>query len=251
MTLVPTFTADYPGALVIPANLDNVYAPAGHGGVPNRPRAFIIHTPEEAADNNEVTPRWFQQYHPDMRGSTHYYQDNDGDVYQMVPEAWGAIANGFNPGIPQRLSYPAWAGPFSLNWQTLSVEVEGHAHNIGQTLNNTQFQALVKLVRHRCSAYGIPLDREHVMGHYQLAVDRSDPGAGFPWPAFIEALQQEDDMAITVAACGNSPSGFRIYALGGGAPAWITRKEEADELIRVFGQPKALSWATLVALGAR
>lgn len=194
MPLIPAFTADYAGAIVVPANFDNAYSVAGHGGVPNKPRAFILHTPEEAADNNEVTPRWFQQYHPDSRGSTHYYLDNDGDVYQCVPEAWGAIANGFNPGVPQRVSYPAWAAPHSLNWQTISVEIEGYAHNIASTLNQVQFDALVRLVRNRCQFYGIPLDREHINGHYQLAFDRTDPGASFPWARFIDALSGGGDM---------------------------------------------------------
>lgn len=212
MTLVPAFAADYPGAIVTPANIDNVYSPAGHGGVPNQPRAFVIHTPEERADNIEVTPTWFQGYHPAQRGSTHYYLDNDGDVYQCVPESWGAIANGFNPGNPQRLAYPAWAGSFSLNWQTLSVEVEGYAHNIQDTLNPTQFDALVRLVRHRCQAHGIPITRDRIIGHYELATDRTDPGPGFPWARFMSALRGGSDVPEQhnrLAKWGDTPGGWR------------------------------------------
>ena len=194
MPLMPSFTADYPGAIVVPATLDNVYSPTLHGGIPNAPRAWVLHTPEEKADDIEVTPRWFQQYHPESRGSTHYYLDNDGDVYQCVDESWGAIANGFNPGVPQQVHYPSWAGPFSLNWQTVSVEIEGFAHNIGQTLNDVQFNSLVRLVKHRAAFYRIPLLRSHIIGHYQVAFDRTDPGQTFPWARLMAALKEEEPM---------------------------------------------------------
>jgi N-acetyl-anhydromuramyl-L-alanine amidase AmpD len=154
----------------------------------------VLHTPEERADNIEVTPTWFQQYHPNQRGSTHYYLDNDGDVYQCVPESHGAIANGFNPG-PADLTYPFWAGPFSLNWQTVSVEIEGYAHNIGSTITDAQFNSLVRLIKHRAAHWKIPLTRDYIIGHYQVAYDRTDPGLSFPWPRLMDAL--EDDMPLS------------------------------------------------------
>lgn len=196
MTLIPMFTPEYPGAIPFPCHVNNCYNPAGHGGVPNKPRAFILHTPEEPPDNYPGTPHWFQN--PAAGGSTIYFVAFTGDVYQCLPETWGAIANGFNPGNPQRLSYPSWAAPYSLNWQTLSVEIEGYAAGIGQSMviGGPQWNALVALVRDRCEAYGIPLDREHIMGHYQLSVDRTDPGLGFPWAAFIAAVKGEYDMKI-------------------------------------------------------
>lgn len=185
--MIPAFAADYPGAVVFPAHEDNAYNPQAHGA-PNRPRAFILHTPEEPADSYPSTPHWFAQYHPNQRGSTHYFVSFTGDVYQCVPETWGAIANGLD-GKPR----PAWAGPESLNWQTLSVEIEGYAASIGQTLavGGPQWRALVTLVRHRCQHYGIPADRAHLMGHYELSVNRTDPGAGFPWAAFMAEMEDQ------------------------------------------------------------
>ncbi len=188
----PSFVADYPSAFVYPAwyNLanhydsrNNYYRPEGHGGVPNIPRAWVLHTPEEPSDNNETTPAYFAG--PGRQASTHYYLDSDGDVFQLVPEFAAAIANGLK-GKP----VPSWAGPGSLNWQTLSVEIEGYAHSIHQTMpvGGVQFNALVNLIKGRAHVWGIPLDREHIMGHYQLSIDRSDPGAQFPWNELMEAL---------------------------------------------------------------
>src|SRR5207344_2431627 len=102
-----------------------------------------------------------------------------------------AIANGLN-GKPR----PSWAHAGSLIWQTLNVEIEGYAATIQDTMviGGPQWNALVALVRHRCKAWHIPMDRAHIMGHYELAVDRTDPGAGFPWVAFLAALNEEEDM---------------------------------------------------------
>lgn len=184
----PSFAPDFPGAIVYPAHPTNYYSPDGHSGIPNTPRAWVLHTPEEPADDNETTPAYFAG--ANRQASTHYYVDNDGDVYQLVPESCAAIANGLQ-GKP----LPSWAlAGTSLNWQTLSVEIEGFAGSIEQTLTPAQFGAVVALVKHRAQAWGIPLDREHVIGHYEVSVERSDPGAGFPWSALLAALQAEEEV---------------------------------------------------------
>lgn len=183
---------DYPGAIDVPAHPTNIYWPENHGGVSNQPKGWVLHTPEEPADNYESTPVYFQN--PNIQASTHYYLDNDGDVYQMVPERCAAIANGVI-GKP----YPSWANPnISLNWQSLNVEIEGYGHSIHLTMlrGSPQWQGLLKLIKHRAAAYGIPLDREHIIGHYQVANNRVDPGAQFPWDALIEDLQEDDDMWV-------------------------------------------------------
>jgi N-acetyl-anhydromuramyl-L-alanine amidase AmpD len=187
MPLIDTFAPQYPGAIVVPCNASNCYQPQNHGGVPNKPRGIVLHTPEERADNIEVTPYYFQN--AGLDASTHYYLDNDGDWYQMVPESFGAIANGLN-GKP----LPSWAlANTSLNWQTLSVEIEGYAHSIHETMpvGGVQFNSLAAWITHRAQAHGIPLDREHIVGHYQVADNRSDPGAKFPWAALMVALQED------------------------------------------------------------
>lgn len=186
--------SDYPGAIDYPAHPTNFYLPENHGGVPNKPRGWVLHTPEEPSDNYESTPVYFSQAHPGAEASTHYYLDNDGDVYQMVPERCAAIANGVI-GKP----YPAWANPnTSLNWQSLNVEIEGYGHSIHLTMlrGGPQWQGLLKLIKHRAAAYGFPADRVHTIGHYQVASNRSDPGPLFPWDALIEDLQEDDDMWV-------------------------------------------------------
>lgn len=176
---------DNPEAIWIPAHVGVFYTPAGHGGVPNRPRAWCLHTPEETMDDNEATPRWFQN--PVSKGSTHYYISGpEGNLYQCVEERCFAFANGLI-GKP----WPSWANQnTSLNWQTLSVEIEGFAASIHNTLtrHGGQWKRLVSLLKDGCDKYDIPQDREHIIGHYQVSNERSDPGLYFPWDALIADL---------------------------------------------------------------
>jgi len=160
-----TFPAQYPNAIVVAAHPTNILRPV------NKPKALFLHTPEEPVDDYESTPRWFQR--PNIGGSTHYYADSDGDIYQMVPEENGAIANGLE-GKPR----PAWADATSLNYQSLSIEIEGFAAAMHRTCppGSRQWNAVRTWIVSRALVYRIPIDRAHVMGHYEVSNQRSDPG---------------------------------------------------------------------------
>lgn len=201
------FEPIYPWAIVYPCHPTNRYSYLDHAGVQAKPRAFFIHTPEEDADNFPGTPAWFATYHPDpdARGSTYYFVSYQLDerrpgftkVYRCVDERDAAIANGLN-GKP----LPSWADPStSLNWQTDNAEVEGRAATIHQTLNvgpvgQAQFRSLVDLIAFSSRRWGYALDREHILGHYQVSKDRTDPGALFPWTALLNAFQEDTMIPI-------------------------------------------------------
>lgn len=157
---------DYPGAILVMAHPSNILRAA------NQPKVLVLHTPEEPADNVESTPYYFQR--PNLGASTHYYADSDGDMYQMVAEINGAIANGVR-GKP----YPAGTNSrASLNYQSLSIEIEGYAAGIALTMprGGVQWKAVVRWVASRAKKYGIPLVRSRIIGHYEVANNRTDPG---------------------------------------------------------------------------
>lgn len=173
--------SDYPGAIDYPAHSTNVLNPPA-----NVPKGWVLHTPEEPADGYAGTPVWFAR--PNVGGSTHYFVSYLGFVFQCVAENVGAIANGVTPGK----NYPVFATNFvSLNRQTLSVEIEGYAATIANTISPAQKTALLNLIRHRCQAHGIPLDRQHIIGHYEVANNRSDPGT-LDIDALVAELQEDD-----------------------------------------------------------
>lgn len=238
---IPNFPPDYPGAIVFPAHVTNAYDPLAHGS-PNKPKAFILHTPEEPADDYPSTPHWFARFHPQQAGSTHYFASFKGQIWQCVPERWGAIANGLD-GKPR----PSWAGAGSLNFQTLSVEIEGYAANIGQTLQvgGAQWKALIALIKHRCATWNIPLDRQHIMGHYELSVNRSDPGATFPWAALMAEFAEEDDMTERVWC----QERFQTWLVGKGGAYPVTNAEDDKRWTAIYGpHTKVMTGAQLDAL---
>jgi len=186
------FQPDYPGAIVVQAR--NYGYVVGGKHLTNNPKAFCLHTPEEPPDNVPATPYYFAS--TDRDASTTYFVSYLGFVFQMVPESEGAYGNAVE-GKP----YPAWANSaVNLNLQTLSVEIEGYAATIHQTMprGSPQWKALVNLMAHRCKALNIPPGR--TFGHYEVSVYRSDPGQlNIPQVVAdvitaMQPAQEEDDM---------------------------------------------------------
>ena len=175
------FPLDIPEDLVAPHHVRKVAAFGGNlGGYgrPNVPRALVLHTPEEDADDIEVTPRWFRD--PRARASTHYYADSDGDLYQVVADADCAWAQGTHVGNRhwkgERGALPPWNEGVTNNCRALSIEIEGRAATIGETLSEAQRRTVVRWLAYKSGQYDIPLDRTHVVGHEELATDKRDPG---------------------------------------------------------------------------
>jgi len=176
------FTPDIPTVKVVPAHPDNVMRtswPNGQIEPKNNPKVIVLHTPEEPVDDNEFTPIYFSRRIFDAQGnqryaSTHYYQDSDGDLYQMVPEKYGAIANGVQ-GKP----YPAGTDPtISLNYQSDTIEIEGYAAGMHRTCppGSRQWDGTRNWIISCGLRKNIPIVRARVIGHYQVSAQRTDPG---------------------------------------------------------------------------
>ncbi len=225
------FTPDIPGSIVVPAHADNV-----RPGV-NNPRINVFHTPEERADDIEVTPYYFSRRIYDAQGnqrraSTTNYADSDGDLFQMVPDKYGAIANGL-----RGMSQPAGTlSNVSLNLQSRSIEIEGFAHNIHLTCvrGGPQWNTVVRWTLAGNQMHGIPLDRAHNLGHKEIANNRSDPG-GLDIDAIVEdaitllAKQnepEEEDMAQLIR---ERSSGF-VFTLAGVFYSYLERIEHATDV---------------------
>lgn len=176
--------------------------PANYGqyGRFNTPRALVFHTPEEMPDDYESTPVWFQN--PAASASAHAYADNDGDLYIMVDDiqaAWACgtysdytDANGvFHPSNRHwKGNYRGWAPwnteHISNNLLSLSIEIEGFAATLN--MPEEQYQTVLRWAYEKCVRWSIPLDRDHLIGHGDLATDRTDPGGGFPWERLMADL---------------------------------------------------------------
>lgn len=107
-----------------------------------------------------------------------------------MEDANAAYAQGIISGGSQ---FPAWAyyggapNGRRINDRALSMELEGHPFD---GFMEPQIAAAIALGRHLVHRYGIPLDREHVVGHYRFDhVDRANcPGPKFPWDRVMAGL---------------------------------------------------------------
>jgi N-acetyl-anhydromuramyl-L-alanine amidase AmpD len=151
----------------------------GNYDLANRPedglavRYVVIHDTEVGYDD---TVALFQN--PLAYVSSHYViRSSDGEVTQMVPTR-----------------NVAWhAGNWWINTHAVGIENEGFALEGNEWFTDALYHSLARLTRYTADRYGIPLDREHIIGHDQVpgptetfqAGMHWDPGAFFDWAQFM------------------------------------------------------------------
>ncbi len=143
---------DYPPAHWVPANSAN-YTLANRPNDLNIDR-IVIHDTESSYAS---AISWFQN--PNSQVSAHYViRSSDGDMTQMV----------HNHDI-------AWhAGNWDYNTLAIGIEHEGYAYRPG-TFSTAEYEASAHLIASICMRWAVPLDRQHVIGHYQVP-DPNNPG---------------------------------------------------------------------------
>lgn len=120
---------------------------------------------------------------PKAQASAHYLVTKSGEIYQLVKDedtAWHA----------GRAVKPAWRlyDGTNPNLVTIGIEHEGQPRD---TMPDAQYQATLWLHRELVRRYGIPVDRDHIIGHCVIdTVSRANcPGPGFPWQRLFADLQ--------------------------------------------------------------
>lgn len=124
---------------------------------------------------------WMQN--PVSQASAHYLVTKSGRIIQMVKEgdkAWHAGA----------VNKPTWSlyDGTNPNLYTLGIEHEGQP---GDVMPEEQYQATLFLHKELTAKYGMPIDTEHIIGHYRIdSVNRPNcPGPGFPWDRLFRDLK--------------------------------------------------------------
>jgi len=113
---------------------------------------------------------WFQN--PAANVSAHYVmRSDDGEVTQMV-----------------RDDDRAWHVGNS-NSVALGIEHEGFIDEEGWYTWET-YQSSARLARWLCEAHGIPVDRDHIVGHVELpAQTHTDPGPIWDWELYMALIR--------------------------------------------------------------
>lgn len=121
-----------------------------------KPEIIVIHS---MAGTLKGTDSWFASRRSGV--SAHYGVGNYGEVHQYVLEENKAWAN----GIVNRPTFKLYKQGVNPNLYTLAIECEGYdLADAPETL----IIALLELIKGLCEEYSIPMDRQHIIAHYQI-----------------------------------------------------------------------------------
>lgn len=159
-------SVDYPSAVWSPASTGNYTASNRTTSYPIN--LVVIHVTQETYTD---TIRLFQD--PAHAASAHYVvKSSDGSIGQCVRErdiAWQA-------------------GNWSYNTRSIGIEHEGWVDQPAY-FTTAMYHSSAALTATICDKYGIPKDRNHIIGHVQVpGTDHTDPGPNWDWVRYIRLV---------------------------------------------------------------
>jgi hypothetical protein len=169
---------DYPGAVLCPAASCN-YTDSDREASYDI-RKIVIHVAEGSYSS---TIGWFGSCAAEA--SAHYVVGRKGGVAQCVRDA-----------------NVTWhAGWWQTNTHSIGIEHEGYI-NDPDWFTNRMYHASARLSASCCKKYRIPIDRNHIIGHYQVpgctgpgggADCHTDPGRYWDWNKYMTLIRYYRD----------------------------------------------------------
>lgn len=124
------------------------------------PIAIVVHIMEGSLAG---TDDWFSK--PISQVSAHYGIGKNGDVHQYVQEADTAWHGGAVLNPSWKLIKPG----VNPNSYTIGIEHEGKSTDVW---TDKMKASSVELIKDICSRYHIPIDRSHIIGHYEITTNK-------------------------------------------------------------------------------
>jgi hypothetical protein len=136
---------------------------------------------------------------PISQASSHYVTGKNGELSQLVdlpmaawcngtstvPTSGGFYGNSTNELVRTRAT--------NANYYTISIENEGYSYkDLKGGLTEAQYITLLNLCKELITKYpAITIDRQHIIGHYEIAPSAKPncPGINFPWDRLINDLK--------------------------------------------------------------
>lgn len=116
---------------------------------------------------------------PGHGAAAHYIVRKDGRVTQLVRE----------------LDVAFHAGNREYNERSVGIEHEGFVED-ASSFTDEMYAASARLTAAICERYGIPVDREHIIGHVEVpGTDHTDPGRFWDWDRYIRLVRAERERA--------------------------------------------------------
>ena len=111
---------------------------------------------------------------PAHRAAAHYIVGKDGGITQMIRE----------------LDVAYHAGNRGYNERSVGIEHEGFVDR-PQDFTAAMYAASARLTAGICRRYGIPVDREHIIGHVEVpGTDHTDPGEHWDWDRYMRLVRE-------------------------------------------------------------
>ncbi|WP_329063107.1 N-acetylmuramoyl-L-alanine amidase [Streptomyces sp. NBC_01429] len=111
---------------------------------------------------------------PAHGAAAHYVVAKDGHVAQMIRE----------------LDVAYHAGDRGYNERSIGIEHEGYVER-PESFTDTMYRSSARLTADICHRYGIPVDREHIVGHVEVpGTDHTDPGKGWDWNRYMRYVRE-------------------------------------------------------------
>ncbi|MFE1880650.1 N-acetylmuramoyl-L-alanine amidase [Streptomyces diastatochromogenes] len=111
---------------------------------------------------------------PGHGAAAHYIVRKDGRITQLIRE----------------LDVAFHAGNREYNERSVGIEHEGFVED-PSSFTEAMYAASARLTAAICGRYGIPVDREHVIGHVEVpGTDHTDPGRHWDWDRYLGLVRQ-------------------------------------------------------------
>ncbi|MCL8011306.1 N-acetylmuramoyl-L-alanine amidase [Streptomyces sp. AS02] len=109
------------------------------------------------------------------RAAAHYVvRARDGHIAQMVGER----------DVVYHAGNRAW------NERSKGIEHEGFVDQPDRWFTDTAYRASARLGADICARYDIPVDRDHIVGHYEVpGTDHTDPGPHWDWDRYLRLVR--------------------------------------------------------------
>ncbi len=158
---------------------------------------------------------------PVSKASAQYLVTRSGLIFQMVKDEDASFHAG-------QVNKPNWKLYDGTNPNRYTIGIE-HENLGGGELTEAQYQATLWLHKQLIQKYSIPVDGDHIIGHYRIdSVNRPNcPGPKFPWQRLFADLKLNTVPIVL-------PDGKTVYGpilnLGSGDKTYTPVRDLAEAL---------------------
>jgi len=208
--------ADYPNATWYGAHTNN-YTDANRPGS-DPINKIVVHFVQGSFSS---AINWFLD--PNASASAHYtVRSSDGFVGQSVHE--------------EDIAYHA--GWWDYNRTSVGIEHEGYVSD-PSWFTDAMYRSSAKLSAYLCKKYGIPIDRQHIIGHNEVpgcsggsgggVGCHTDPGPYWDWSRYMGFVKEYAGVSTTYTQVVDNKTSGRFYAASSwGTSSWSSQRYGSD-----------------------